>query len=535
MKATTKTQRIISVILTLLMAVSLLSVNAFALNGTDTGTITVENAEQGVTVTAYRLMTANVNANGQPADPEYTWDSAVADWVRTNYSTYIGTGTDNSVKKPFSPDNDAPISDAEVAAFYDALASAIRGGTVTLSAAKTATTDSSGKAILGGLSMGNYLILVEGGMRVYRPAAANLVPKYTDDWAVAADPATVSVAINLKSSEPSIDKKIVGSGYTDETENANIGDTVKFELNSAIPTYPAKAITKQYWISDKVSDGLTFDADSLKVYGVNGSTETPLAKGTAFTQSTTRPTGTGDERNVTFALSFDYDKIKSYESIKVTYSAVLNKDAVTGADGNQNTAYLDYNNNPYQTTSWKTKDDETTVYTYGIEVVKVDEKETTKPLAGAEFSISDGTTAIQFSQDANTKVYYKDVNGSTTLTTGSDGKINVKGLDEGTYTLTETKAPGGYLLPTNNTVEVKIVDKDASNVIDGKIAVPNANGVGTTDEGTGIVSKTITNTTGFRLPQTGGLGTVVFTMIGILLMGAGIALVVVTIARRRRG
>ncbi len=188
------------------------------------------------------------------------------------------------------------------------------------------------------------------------------------------------------------------------------------------------------------------------MYGVNGSTETPLAKGTAFTQSTTRPTGTGDERNVTFALSFDYDKIKSYESIKVTYSAVLNKDAVTGADGNQNTAYLDYNNNPYQADSWKTKDDETTVYTYGIEVVKVDEK-TKKPLAGAEFSISDGTTAIQFSQDANTKVYYKDVNGSTTLTTGSDGKINVKGLDEGTYTLTETKAPGGYLLPTNNTVE----------------------------------------------------------------------------------
>ena len=104
MKATTKTQRIISVILTLLMAVSLLSVNAFALNENDTGTITVENAEQGVTVTAYRLMKANVNTNGQPAEPEYTWDSAVASWVRTNYPTYIGSDTDNSVKKPFSPD-----------------------------------------------------------------------------------------------------------------------------------------------------------------------------------------------------------------------------------------------------------------------------------------------------------------------------------------------------------------------------------------------------------------------------------------------
>ncbi len=161
MKATTKTQRIISVILTLLMAVSLLSVNAFALNG---------------------LMKANVNTNGQPAEPEYTWDSAVASWVRTNYPTYIGSDTDNSVKKPFSPDNDPAISDAEVAAFYDALAKAIRGGTVTLNPATT-TTDNSGKATLSGLGMGNYLILVEGGMRVYRPAAANLVPKYTDDWA----------------------------------------------------------------------------------------------------------------------------------------------------------------------------------------------------------------------------------------------------------------------------------------------------------------------------------------------------------------
>lgn len=535
MKVTTKTQRIISVILTLLVAVSLLSVNAFALNENDTGTITVENAEQGVTVTAYRLMKANVNTNGQPAEPEYTWDSAVAGWVRTNYPTYIGTGTDNSVKKPFSPDNNPAISGADVAAFYDELASAIRGGTVKLSAAKTATTDSNGKATLRELGMGNYLILVEGGMRVYRPAAANLVPQYTDDWAVAADPATVSVAIDLKSSEPTMTKTIVDSGYTDKTENANIGDTVKFELNSAIPTYPANAIAKQYWISDKVSGGLTFDASSLKVYGVKGITETPLAKGTAFTQSTTRPTGNGTEKEVTFALSFDYDKIKSYDSIKVTYSAVLNKDAVTGADGNQNTAYLDYNNNPYQADSWKTKDDKTTVYTYGIEVVKVDEKTATKPLAGAEFSISDGTAAIKFSQDGTTKVYYKDPNGSTILTTGNDGKINVKGLDEGNYTLTETKAPGGYLLPANNTVTVEIVDKDASRVIDGKVAVPNANGVGTTEVDTGIVSKTITNTKGFSLPQTGGLGTVVFTMIGILLMGAGIALVVVTIARRRRG
>ena len=76
-----------------------MAVSVSAIGSKDTGTIRVEDAEEGVDVTAYRLMDVNYDFDNadQPVDPVYEWVDALAVWVRTNYPAYIGTGTDNSV------------------------------------------------------------------------------------------------------------------------------------------------------------------------------------------------------------------------------------------------------------------------------------------------------------------------------------------------------------------------------------------------------------------------------------------------------
>lgn len=97
----------------------------------------------------------------------------MAGWVRANYSTYIGTGADNSVQSVFS----SASADA-IATFYDALAAAIKSNAIADFTATATETAAEGGATLSSLAMGNYLILIENGYKVYRPSAVNLVPRF---------------------------------------------------------------------------------------------------------------------------------------------------------------------------------------------------------------------------------------------------------------------------------------------------------------------------------------------------------------------
>ena len=147
-----------------------------------------------------------------------------------------------------------------------------------------------------------------------------------------------------------------------------------------------------------------------------------------------------------------------------------------------------------------------------------------------------------------------DTQGGATkdLTTSSTGTLKIQGLDTGTYTLTETKAPDGYVLP-NGSIEIEIEDANMSGDPDGTIDKEMGKNVeasggaeiyvaeGTTDKGfeidhTTISFKVVNKTAAqglFELPVTGGAGTVIFTMAGILLMGGAVALLVVVLRRKR--
>lgn len=519
-----------------------------------------------VTATAYQVISVNYDYDVDvPKNPEFTWVEAVRLWVNSGYSAYIN-GTDGSVTESF---NTETVRAETMKAFADAMANAIRKGDISTQAAKTGTS-SSDSLQLTDLDMGAYLILLEGGTKIYEPVFVSIVPTWNEgssSWELN----NLSQSATVKSQALTLTKTVydkdnlttpltedeyqAGIAGTSKYAQVSIGDTVTYMLVANVPDYPANATATGYQISDDLPSGMTLNNASVQVYGMatgslNTEAGTPLTAGTgeAYTLTTTDATrpGTGTT-SVDFNLEFDYSKIKNYDKIRVVYTATANSNIyVVGQNsnttGNQNTAYLDYNNNPYEVTpiSWKNAEDTATVYTYGIKVNKVDDEG--QALSGAKFTLSanaNGDTPIEFVGSNGT--YCKatsDETGVTEIEVDSNGLLTLSGLDAGTYYLTETKAPGGY---NKLSAPILVEIKDLKNgIADAEPKGPNGKPEYTpanraeTEANDGYVPLTVVNSKGFTLPSTGGMGTVLFTAIGIVLMGGGLVLLLLYLRRRNR-
>lgn len=519
-----------------------------------------------VTATAYQVISVNYDYDVDvPKNPEFTWVEAVRLWVNSGYSAYIN-GTDGFVTESF---NNETVPAETMKAFADAMANAIRKGTISTQAAKTGTS-SSDSLQLTDLDMGAYLILLEGGTKIYEPVFVSIVPTWNEgssSWELN----NLSQSATVKSQALTLTKTVydkdnlttpltedeyqAGIAGTSKYAQVSIGDTVTYMLVANVPDYPANATATGYQISDDLPSGMTLNNASVQVYGMatgslNTEAGTLLTAGTgeAYTLTTTDATrpGTGTT-SVDFNLEFDYSKIKNYDKIRVVYTATANSNIyVVGQNsnttGNQNTAYLDYNNNPYEVTpiSWKNAEDTATVYTYGIKVNKVDDEG--QALSGAKFTLSanaNGDTPIEFVGSNGT--YCKatsDETGVTEIEVDSNGLLTLSGLDAGTYYLTETKAPGGY---NKLSAPILVEIKDLKNgIADAEPKGPNGKPEYTpanraeTEANDGYVPLTVVNSKGFTLPSTGGMGTVLFTTIGIVLMGGGLVLLLLYLRRRNR-
>lgn len=441
---------------------------ATASAATPTGSITVDNVEDGVSITAYQVVTANVNEDGSPNDPEYTWNTKLQDFVKSNYPSYINA-SNGSVTTAFNKDLPAEST----AAFFDKVAAQIRSGNIAIEAAKTIESGSASSNVLSDLPAGQYLVLIEKGKNVYRPSVANVTPVDQDgSWAIA------NPTLEIKESTPSIEKT-----ESDNDTQFGLNDTARFQLLSDVPVYPSNSLDKTYAISDRLPAGLSFNNDVV-VTGVKGSDSTILtADAGDFTQSATDVKGNA----TTFTLKFNYDKVSAFDAIKVTYSAKINDQAVI-TDGNTNTASIEYTNKPYDTDGYTTDTSKVTVYTYGIKVLKTDEDGKT-PLSGAEFELKNDQGKVV-----------------STQTSDKDGLLSFDRLDVGTYTITETKAPAGYVKKADVTT-VTITDADKDGKVDGA--------------STGYASVSITNSKSFELGKTGATGIAVLTAAGILLIAGG--------------
>lgn len=336
------------------------------------------------------------------------------------------------------------------------------------------------------------------------------------------------ITIKPKDNKPALEKNIIVDGKKVKTSSANIGDVIKYEVNSAIPTYESDAKDIKYTFTDTMSKGLTYDSKAgVKVT----SGDKTFVENTDYTVSTTK-----DSNGKTIiTINFTYANIKDYaaKGLTLDYQATLNKDAVVKAeknDGNPNDVDLTYTNNPFVKDSYKHLKDHVTAYTWGFGVHKVDANNIKKDLAGAEFSVKDskGNVVGKYTYDKNGKVVL--LNGTKGIT-DDKGNVRFTGLKEGNYYITEEKAPAGYsMLKKPVEVTIKPTMENGNYTGAASISVTNGNEAAsisdniTTQDGNVLFNVTIKDYAGFSLPGTGGLGTNGFVKIGLTLLGVVVVL-----------
>ncbi|MBU5417366.1 SpaH/EbpB family LPXTG-anchored major pilin [Anaerobutyricum soehngenii] len=309
-----------------------------------------------------------------------------------------------------------------------------------------------------------------------------------------------------------------------------IGQTVTYTVNTTIPKYgteyfytdkDGKNVVPKFEVYDTLSAGLTLKKESITVKVGNDVISADNYR-SSFTNI-------GEK---TFLLSFKSDYLKKMETsqaITITYEATVNENAVYQ---NGNTAGVKYSNKPGESTLGDPVESKEDVYTYGIDLTKTGDKQGDEEgLNGAEFTLSSSTRNL-FKVLVNEKtVVVTDENGNPVdkiekNITNDKGKLVFKGLAEGTYTLTETKAPAGYTLLKNPITIVIGANED-----DGTIKSATVNGK-ETETTEGVVPVNIENHSGFTLPGTGGMGTYIFTIGGLVVM-AGAVLLLVSSKKKR--
>lgn len=518
--------------------------------------IQLQTGSTGAIFTAYKLLNiTNVGGILQVSIPTSAEDSGKAQafwdsYVKSVDPSFTGTATIKDIKEAINSfgTNDSRKSSSIVDAFVkfankpDGTQSAAADG------GKTAITT----------TFGFYAILQTGapvnGHIASAPVLACLPMQQTtgETW-------LKSYTVKPKDDTISITKQVKATGdgdiYKDETIT-NIGDTVSYEIIAELPTYGADIVNSTNGIiytiedtpdpvKDADTNALTLKSGTIKVYytqNADKSTDTYAEIPTEAYNNTI----TIENNKFTITLNRDYyaNYINgNYTYLKITYDATLNENALTeGATstiggtiygpGNNNTAKLRYSNTSDSTTYTSA---DAKVYTMGLDITKIEKDSSPiKTLAGAEFevytdnpatnkvhfieTVSDGTTANHYRVATQAEIDDNAANLTTTIkvtnTGDSTGKLMIDGLNDTTYYLKETKEPTGYNLPTG-LFEIEVAP--TTNVGDTKYDYSLANSAVLEFDGNRL-SKNIENSTDIDLPVTGGMGTVIFTAIGLLLM-----------------
>lgn len=363
--------------------------------------------------------------------------------------------------------------------------------------------------------------------------------------------------ITLKANRPQILKEVKeNNGEFGKGTSVSIGDIVTFKITTAVPSHTLYT-DYIYYIEDIMHDGLALKADTIKVY----------KNGVELQNGDFELVTTGLDTNVDFKVDFstlmnDENKYEIGDELTIVYDAKVTN-AIEAQKANKNTAELNYSNDPTSTTIGSVSDD-ANVYSYQFVFTKFAQDSkgvlTNVRLSGAEFQlyrvVENGPdklvtfTTEEAMNNENVKFtkYIVADNGSGVTDTlvvqdigaptitldhinmgGHLGDIFIFGLAEGKYKLVETKAPDGYVLP-DTPFELEIVDEigalgsvstlNVSGKHTGSGSIVNTNGMG---ESILTVWAEITNKPGTALPETGGAGTALYTILGVILMAGAAA------------
>lgn len=466
-------------------------------------TVTIKGGDQnldGVTFNAYRMFDITTKSGTSiqygftMTDQFETFFTGVSD-PYTEVETNLGDNANYSTRNAYLKKIKDYIDDSSLAA----------DKTVTAAGTSVEMTD---------MAAGYYILIPSG-----------------TDYAMMIANVTGNCDVYVKAEEPAVTKTTEEG--KDKAE-AMIGGAVKYKMTAVVPNTTGKDMdTYQFIVYDRMTDGLTYNNDTVVTLGKN-----TLTAGTDYVIRQDSNT-TYTDLLINFMVNGDLSQtLKDHvgETITISYSATLNEKAVV-TEPEKNTAYLWYTNNQGKNIGGEDfnpddptpnperdpdpdpdkPDPEVTVYNYQFTVNKVDESD--QPLAGAEFQLYKGSeqTPMQFVEikaatDGDTDFDYRvakagETGTTDTLVSGNDGRIAIYGLETGGYVLKETKAPDGYNLL-----------KDPVNVTIAK----NDDFTQTSDS----MSAEVENKSGTLLPETGGAGAILFAAVGgIIILAAGAVLV----------
>lgn len=332
----------------------------------------------------------------------------------------------------------------------------------------------------------------------------------------------MGVTWNIKSEYPTVDKIVANANGN----SASVGDELTFTLTSKVPDM---SDYNQYVFNfvDKLSAGLTLNQQSVRVT-IDGA---PLTIATDYTVD--EQTVETDKTQLTISMVDFKNKYsdKAGKEIKVTYKATLNDKAIVddGNVGNTNEAKVEYSNDPSSDGKGTSTPDVTHTHTFKFGINKQDDKQAA--LARAEFKIwkddgngvfNDGDTVLKFDKDALSEKYTLNASGNVeTITTIDTGKFSVEGLEEGTYWVEEVNPPAGYnKLPKPEKVVIAAEYNDDGTLKSHSVKYGDALDK---EAAHGDHSIVIVNKAGTLLPETGGMGTIAFTVIGAAVVVGGVA------------
>lgn len=496
----------------LLALVLVFSLTATAFAEETTYSISINNSTEGHTYEAYQIFTGDLSEkDGKKVLSNIVWGSGVSEAGQTALG-------DAAAKA------ETLKTEADAKAFAKAVAPYLT------TAAGSANTVTDGKYVISGLAAGYYLVKdkdgsVTGEGDAYTEYIVQVVGNVT------ADPKSDASKV-VKKVKDTNDSTGETSGWQDSADY-DIGDSVPFQLTATLADNVSAYYSYKVVFHDTLSAGLTYNNDAVVkvgenvIYNAKGASQNKTGVSVSY------------ERNVLTVTILDVkaEGINGTDNSVVTvdYTATLNENAAIGSAGNPNKVYLEYSNNPNWTPgegegpedspTGDTPEDTVIVFTYKTIINKVepDGNDKTKALTGAAFKLEKLIKGAEGAENT-----WKTVKEFTVDDQNPTSTFTFEGLDDGTYKLTETVTPKGY-----NTIDPITFNVTANHSDGDTPALTDLNGEKVTGEITftkdvsaGSLSSDVVNKAGTTLPETGGMGTTIFYILGsVLLVGAAILLI----------